>query len=70
MFFSLFVYLLLSEDLLPRLWGWDRLVPLDIIYVPWTEYINYLQVYYSYNAKLLPATAAAAETVSNLLPLY
>ncbi|KAG2576870.1 hypothetical protein PVAP13_6NG113750 [Panicum virgatum] len=54
--------IVLYHDLLPRLWGWDRLVPLDIIYVPWTEYINYLQVYYSYNAKLLPATAAAAET--------
>ena len=51
--------MLFSEDLLGKIWCWERLVMLPDSSVKWSDYSSYLEEYYERNASGFVAAAAA-----------
>jgi hypothetical protein len=52
---------LFSEDLLGKIWCWERLVMPPDSSVKWSDYSSYLEAYYERNASGFVAAAAAAK---------
>ncbi|XP_034576671.1 uncharacterized protein [Setaria viridis] len=57
-----------SGDFLEKVWGWERLVPLNSS-VAWSDYSNYLLEYYNRNALKFIAEVAANQNPDWLLDL-
>ena len=53
--------MLFSEDLLGKIWCWERLVMPPDSSVKWSDYSSYLEAYYERNASGFVAAAAAAK---------
>jgi hypothetical protein len=52
------VLVLFSEDLLGKIWCWERLVMPPDSSVKWSDYSSYLEAYYERNASGFVAAAA------------